>query len=194
MPEQKTPPARDLQALKTRFLGAVESAGLLDVAYATMASPLGELLLAKTRRGVVRIAFEHEPKDEVLAYLSAHISPRILESPQTLDDVRRELDEYFSGQRHNFTLPVDLTLVQGFRREVLKVTVRRLGYGQVVTYTQVASAAGRPSAVRAAATALASNPVPIVVPCHRVIRGDGSLAGYSGGLERKSWLLALESA
>jgi methylated-DNA-[protein]-cysteine S-methyltransferase len=187
-------PAPNLSALKGRLLRAAEDSGLLDVAYAIMPSPLGDLLLAKTKLGLVRLAFEHESREQVLGQLAARVSPRVLESPASLDEVRRELDEYFDGRRKSFDLPVDLSLAAGFRREVLRITVLRFGYGQVVTYTQVASAAGRPGAVRAAASALSTNPIPIVVPCHRVIRGDGSLAGYSGGLEKKAWLLNLESS
>ena len=163
--------------------------GLLDVAYATAESPVGELLVAATPRGLVRISYEGG--DEVLEELSERLSPRLLEAPARLDPVRRELDEYFEGRRERFDLPLDWSLTQGFFRRVLRATAR-IGYGRVRTYTDVAASAGSPRAVRAAGNAVGSHPMPIVVPCHRVVRTGGGLGGYGGGLDRKEFLLHLE--
>jgi methylated-DNA-[protein]-cysteine S-methyltransferase len=162
---------------------------LLDVAYATVDSPVGSLLAATTSRGLVRISFLGG--DEPLQELADRISPRLLEAPQRLDPVRRELDEYFEGRRRRFDLPLDWSLTRGFFRRVLRETAR-IGYGRVRTYTEVAASAGRPLAVRAAGNAVGSNPIPIVVPCHRVIRTGGAMGGYGGGLDRKEFLLQLE--
>jgi methylated-DNA-[protein]-cysteine S-methyltransferase len=173
---------------------AAASAGLLDVAYATLASPLGTLLLACTDRGLVRLAYvgeraEHE--DAVLEELASAISPRVLASPRRLDDPRRELDQYFAGARHDFDLPLDWQLTHGFGRRVLQATAR-IPYGAVSSYKEVAAEAGSPRGFRAAGNALGSNPIPIVVPCHRVLHSGGGLGGYTGGLERKRALLAVE--
>jgi methylated-DNA-[protein]-cysteine S-methyltransferase len=175
-------------------LGEVAAtAGLLDVAYATLDSPLGTLLLAVTDRGLVRLAYvDFEGEDEVIAELSSRISPRVLAVPQRLDAVRRELDEYFTGARHEFELPVDWRLTQGFGRRVLRATAR-IPYGAVSSYKQVAAAAGSPRGSRAAGNALGSNPIPIVVPCHRVLHAGGGLGGYTGGVDRKRLLLAVEN-
>jgi methylated-DNA-[protein]-cysteine S-methyltransferase len=163
--------------------------GLLDVAYATVDSPVGSLLVATTRRGLVRI--QYAGGDEVLQELADGISPRLLEAPARLDPVRRQLDEYFEGSRRGFDLPLDWSLTRGFFRRVLRATAR-IDYGHVRTYTEVATSAGKPRAVRAAGNAVGSNPIPIVVPCHRVIRTGGGLGGYGGGLDRKEFLLRLE--
>jgi methylated-DNA-[protein]-cysteine S-methyltransferase len=175
-------------------LGEVAAtAGLLDVAYATLDSPLGTLLLAATDRGLVRLAYvDFEGEDEVIAELSSRISPRVLAVPHRLDAVRRELDEYFTGSRHEFELPVDWRLTHGFGRRVLRATAR-IPYGAVSSYKQVAAAAGSPRGSRAAGNALGSNPIPIVVPCHRVLHAGGGLGGYTGGLDRKRLLLAVEN-
>jgi methylated-DNA-[protein]-cysteine S-methyltransferase len=175
-------------------LGEVAAtAGLLDVAYATLDSPLGTLLLAATDRGLVRLAYvDFEGEDEVIAELSSRISPRVLAVPHRLDPVRRELDEYFTGSRHEFELPVDWRLTHGFGRRVLRATAR-IPYGAVSSYKQVAAAAGSPRGSRAAGNALGSNPIPIVVPCHRVLHAGGGLGGYTGGLDRKRLLLAVEN-
>ena len=159
--------------------------GLLDVAYATADSPLGPLTVAATERGLVRLAYPG------LERLAARLSPRILEAPARLDEVRRELDEYFEGRRERFDVPLDWALTRGFPRKVLQATAK-IGFGQVSTYKEVAERAGSPRAVRAAGNALGSNPIPVVVPCHRVLRTGGKLGGYTGGLDKKEYLLTLE--
>jgi methylated-DNA-[protein]-cysteine S-methyltransferase len=165
----------------------------VDIAYAVVDSPLGELLVAVTPRGLVRVAYPNETEDRVLQDLSGRISPRILRAPGRTDEVRRELAQYFAGSRRRFEVPVDWALSRGFFRKVLRATAR-IPYGDVRTYTEMATRAGNPRAYRAAGNALHSNPVPIVVPCHRVVHADGGLAGYGGGVERKEFLLALEGA
>jgi methylated-DNA-[protein]-cysteine S-methyltransferase len=163
----------------------------VDVAYALVDSPLGELLVAVTPRGLVRVAYPTETEDQVLQELAGRISPRILRAPGRTDEVRRELEQYFAGSRRRFEVSVDWALSRGFFRKVLRATAR-IPYGDVRTYTEMAARAGSPRAYRAAGNALHSNPVPIVVPCHRVVHADGGLAGYGGGLERKEFLLELE--
>jgi methylated-DNA-[protein]-cysteine S-methyltransferase len=163
---------------------------LLDVAYATVDSPLGPLVVAATPRGLVRVAYT-EPHTGVLEELSRKVSPRVLEAPARLDAVRRELDEYFRGRRVEFDLPLDWALTHGFTSRVLQATAR-IAFGSTSTYAEVASRAGSPRAVRAAGNALGANPLPVVVPCHRVLRTGGALGGYTGGLERKEYLLRLE--
>ncbi len=170
------------------------AAGLLDVAYATLDSPVGRILLACTARGVVRIAYvDATDEDAVLAELAARISPRVLAAPRKLDNPRRELEEYFAGRRRRFDFGLDWRLTQGFGRRVLKATAR-IPYGDVSTYKGVATAAGSPRGSRAAGNALGSNPLPIIVPCHRVLHSDGGLGGYTGGVERKRLLLGVEGA
>ncbi len=174
------------------FTRAAETAGLLDVAYATTDSPLGTLLLAATGAGLVRLAyadFEHE--DAVLAELAARVSPRVLAVPRKLDEPRRELEQYFSGGRRAFELPIDWQLTHGFGRRVLEATAD-IPYGEVSSYRDVATIAGSPRGFRAAGNALGSNPLPIVVPCHRVLHAGGGLGGYTGGVDRKRTLLAIE--
>jgi methylated-DNA-[protein]-cysteine S-methyltransferase len=166
--------------------------GLLDVAYATADSPLGPLLVATTPRGLVRVAYS-DGRSEVLDELARKLSPRVLEAPARLDEVRRELDEYFEGRRTAFDVPIDWSLAPGFTGRVLHATAR-IGFGQTSTYSEVAGRAGSPRAVRAAGNALGANPMPVVVPCHRVLRTGGALGGYTGGLERKEYLLRLEGA
>jgi methylated-DNA-[protein]-cysteine S-methyltransferase len=169
-----------------------EADGLLDVAYSSVDSPLGPLMVAATPRGLVRLTYsEFRDDDEVLAELARRVSPRVLEAPTRLDGIRRELDEYFAGRRTEFEQPIDWTLTRGFTTEVLRATAT-VGYGHTTTYRDVAGAAGSPRAVRAAGNSLGSNPMPIVVPCHRVLRTGGGLGGYTGGLERKEFLLRLE--
>jgi methylated-DNA-[protein]-cysteine S-methyltransferase len=166
--------------------------GLLDVAYATVDSPLGPLMVASTPRGVLRVSYSQFRDDEaVLSELARRVSPRVLEAPARLDGVRRELDEYFEGRRTDFDLPIDWALTRGFTTEVLRATAA-VGFGHTTTYAEVADAAGSPRAVRAAGNSLGSNPMPIVVPCHRVLRTGGALGGYTGGVERKEFLLRLE--
>jgi methylated-DNA-[protein]-cysteine S-methyltransferase len=166
--------------------------GLLDVAYTSVDSPLGPLVVAATPKGLVRVSYtEFRGEDEVLEDLARRVSPRVLEAPARLDGVRRELDEYFEGRREEFETAIDWSYLAGFTREVLRATAR-IGFGEVSTYAGVAEAAGSPRAVRAAGNALGANPMPVVVPCHRVLRTGGSLGGYTGGLERKEFLLRLE--
>jgi methylated-DNA-[protein]-cysteine S-methyltransferase len=179
-------PLPDLVAPATR-------AGLLDVAYATVDSPVGPLLLASTERGLVRLAYLDSDEDVVLGDLAARVSPRLLAAPRRLDEARRELDQYFAGERREFELPLDWRLSHGFGRRVLQATAR-IPFGSASTYKQVATAAGRPRGFRAAGNALGANPIPIVVPCHRVLHTGGGLGGYTGGLERKRLLLGVEGA
>ena len=176
------------------FSDAASAAGLLDVAYATLDSPLGRLLLATTPRGLIRVAYlDHAAEDAVLEHLADQVSPRILAAPRRLDEPRRELDEYFAGHRRRFDVAVDWRLTRGFGRRVLEATAR-IPYGATATYKQVAGEAGNPLAFRAAGNALGANPVPIVVPCHRILHSGGGLGGYTGGLERKRRLLAVEGS
>ncbi|HVM54771.1 MAG TPA: methylated-DNA--[protein]-cysteine S-methyltransferase [Acidimicrobiales bacterium] len=177
-------PAIDLPAL-------AEREGLLDVAVATLASPVGDLLLAATPAGLVRVSFF--APDEALAELAARVSPRILEAPARLDGVRRQLEEYFEGRRRRFDLAIDWSLVGEWGRKILDAC-SAIPYGEVRTYRDMAVAAGSPKASRAAGTALGNNPVPVVVPCHRVLRLGGGLGGYTGGLQVKEHLLRLEGA
>jgi methylated-DNA-[protein]-cysteine S-methyltransferase len=185
-----TPPL-DLGALRERLARRAAAEGLLDVAYGTLASPLGELTVIVTRQGLVRLAYSGEGVDVHLAELAERISPRILHAPERTDDVRRQLDDYFAGRRHEFDVPIDWRLVRGFAGAVLRATAR-IPFGSVSTYRDVAAEAGSPNAYRAAGNALGSNPVPIVVPCHRVLHAGGGLGGYTGGLDRKRFLLHLE--
>ena len=179
--------------LHARLVAAAERDGVLDVAYRTIATPIGELLLAGTERGLVRVAFPRQGHDEVLATLAQTVSPRILRAPGRLDQASRQLDEYFDGTRTVFDLPLDFRLATGFRRAVL-AHLPAIPYGHTESYAQVAAAAGSPKAVRAVGTACARNPLPVVVPCHRVVRSDGTAGGYAGGPDAKHALLALESA
>jgi methylated-DNA-[protein]-cysteine S-methyltransferase len=166
--------------------------GLLDVAYASVDSPLGPLVVAATPRGLVRVAYtEPGSEDDALEDLAARVSPRMLEAPERLDEPRRELDEYFGGHRKEFDLPIDWSILRGFTLKVLRETAR-IDFGELRSYAEVATAAGSPRAVRAAGNALGANPMPVVVPCHRVVRTGGALGGYTGGLERKEFLLHLE--
>jgi methylated-DNA-[protein]-cysteine S-methyltransferase len=168
--------------------------GLLDVAYASVDSPLGPLVVAATPRGLVRVAYtESESRDEVLEDLAARVSPRVLEAPARVDEPRRELDEYFAGRRKDFDLPIDWSTLRGFTLKVLRETAR-IDFGELRSYADVAFAAGSPRAVRAAGNALGANPMPVVVPCHRVVRTGGALGGYTGGVERKEFLLRLEGS
>jgi methylated-DNA-[protein]-cysteine S-methyltransferase len=167
--------------------------GLLDVAYATTDSPVGPLLLAATPTGVVRVSFLLEGFDDVLASLAERISPRVLEAPARLDPVRRQLDEYFDGRRTSFDVPVDWQLSSGFRGRVLHA-IAAIPYGHTGTYKSVATAAGSPGAVRAAGSACATNPIPLIVPCHRVVRSDGTMGLYGGGVDAKRLLLEHEHA
>jgi methylated-DNA-[protein]-cysteine S-methyltransferase len=178
-----------LEALRDR--AAAE--GLLDVAYATADSPFGTLLLAKTPRGLVRLGLPGEDAEAMLVDLAGRISPRVLEDPARLDEERRELDDYFAGRRHAFELPIDWQLSGGFLLRA-RQGIAAIPYGETRTYTDLARSAGNERAVRAAGSACSRNPIPLVVPCHRVLRSDGSLGGYAGGLEMKRRLLDLEQA
>ena len=184
--------AEAMARLHDRLAAAAETDRLLDVGYRTMDSPVGTLLLAATDQGLVRVAYDREDHDHVLQGLSDQISPRILRAPRRLDQVARQLAEYFAGRRRDFVLPLDFRLTHGFRRAVLGHLVL-INYGHTETYAEVAAATGRARAVRAVGTACATNPMPVVVPCHRVLRSDGKLGGYIGGLEAKAALLSLES-
>ena len=164
---------------------------LLDVAYRTVDSPVGTLLLAATTVGLVRVAYDVEDHDAVLAKLAAAVSPRVLRAPARLDAAAHQLDEYFTKRRTEFEVPVDLRLADGFRRSVIE-HLRDIGYGRRESYADVATAVGNPRAVRAVGTACAHNPLPVVIPCHRVVRSDGSTGQYVGGPEAKSTLLELE--
>jgi methylated-DNA-[protein]-cysteine S-methyltransferase len=188
-----TLPADAPDELAGRLAGRADREGLLDVAYGEVDSPLGRLTVAATPRGLVKVSFPTFSQEAVLVELADRVSPRVLEAPERLDEVRRELEEYFEGRRREFELPLDWSLTSGFFRRVLRATAR-IGYGQVGTYTEMAARAGSPRAVRAAGNALASNPIPLVVPCHRVLRTGGGLGGYGGGLERKEFLLRMEGA
>jgi len=179
--------------LRLRLAAEAERAGVLDVAYRTIDSPVGLLLLAATSAGVVRVAFDGEGHDAVLQVLAERLSPRILRAPGRLDQAARQLDEYFAGNRRAFDVAVDLRLTKGFRRSVLE-HLRGIAYGATESYALVAVGAGSPAAVRAVGTACATNPVPLLVPCHRVVRSDGTIGQYLGGTEAKRLLLDLESA
>jgi len=174
-----------------RFRARAAAEGLLDVAYTVTDSPFGPLLLAQTRRGLVRVGLPNQDPDELLLDLAARVSPRVLEAPAELDETRRELDRYFEGKLDRFDLPLDWRLSGGFRRRVLRA-INRIPYGQTRSYTEMARKAGNERAVRAAGTACGSNPIPLVVPCHRVLRTGGALGGYGGGLPMKRALLELE--
>ena len=184
-------PALDLEEVRRGLARRAAADGLLDVAYAVHDSPLGPLTVIVTPRGLIRLSYPGEGVDDQLAELAERISPRILEAPDRTDEVRRQLDAYFAGRRHEFDLPIDWRLVRGFAGDVLRATAR-IPFGAVSTYREVAAEAGSPNAYRAAGNALGSNPVPIVVPCHRVLHAGGGLGGYTGGLERKRFLLRLE--
>jgi methylated-DNA-[protein]-cysteine S-methyltransferase len=174
-----------------RFRARAAEEGLLDVAYTTADSPFGPLLVAKTSRGLVRVGLPNQDADELLVDLSKRVSPRVLEAPAELDETRRELDLYFAGKLDSFDLPLDWRLSGGFRQRVLRA-INRIPYGQTRSYTEMARKAGNERAVRAAGTACGSNPIPLVVPCHRVLRTGGALGGYGGGLPMKEALLQLE--
>ncbi len=182
---------RDLGAVLDAAALQAEADDLLDVAYTEEDSPIGRLTLAATPRGLVRIAFGDEDEDEVLQDLAERLSPRVLRAPRRLDLARRELEEYFDGRRTTFDLALDRSLSTGFRRAAQEA-MSEIPYGQVATYRDIAAAAGNPRATRAAGSACATNPLPLVVPCHRVLAAGGRIGGYSGGLEVKHFLLRLE--
>jgi methylated-DNA-[protein]-cysteine S-methyltransferase len=195
----QTPADTDLDRAVQGLLARAERDGLIDVAYATVDSPFGELLVARTDRGVVRLALpthrgSQRSRDEVLEELATVVSPRVLESPKRLDEERRELEDYFEGRRQEFDLPVDWSLTSpGFRSRALHA-VARIPYGKTRTYAEVAKSAGNPRAFRAAGTACGHNPIPLIVPCHRVVQSGGGIGNYGGGPEMKRGLLDLEGA
>ncbi|WJZ66618.1 methylated-DNA--[protein]-cysteine S-methyltransferase [Kocuria rosea] len=186
-------PETVLRGLHRRLEEGAARAGLLDVAYTTVSTPVGVLLLAATEEGLVRVAYAREDHDAVLQDLARRISPRVLHAPVRLAPAVRQLEEYFAGTRTGFDLPLDRSLSHGFRR-LVQEHLPDIGYGRTESYGAVARSVGRPQAVRAVGTACATNPLPVVVPCHRVLRGDGGLGGYVGGLEAKAALLELEAA
>jgi methylated-DNA-[protein]-cysteine S-methyltransferase len=188
----QTPTDADMAALRARLAQRAEAAGLPDVAYRTLDSPLGTLLVAATPVGLVRVAYETEGFDKVLDRLAAKISPRVLTTSHRLDPVARELDEYFAHRRQYFDLPVDLSLATGFRRQVLTY-LPAISYGHTASYASVAAAVQNPKAVRAVGSACATNPLPLVIPCHRVVRSDGRIGDYVGGPASKRTLLDLEA-
>ena len=182
----------DLQRLHALLEHAAQADDLLDIAYRTVDSAVGALLLAATPQGLLRVAFANEGHDLVLQNLSERISPRVLEAPTRLDPVARQLDEYFTGRRHIFDVTLDWSLSHGFRRTVLGHLATDVTYGDTASYATLARLSGSPKAVRAVGTACATNPIPIVVPCHRVIRSDGTVGSYRGGPAAKRVLLDLE--
>lgn len=186
-------PELDRRALTASLAQRAGEASLLDVAYAEIDSPIGELILFVTPRGLLRVKYADEPIEGVLAEVAARVSPRILRAPARTDEARHELDAYFGLRRRSFNLPIDWSLVDGFAGRILRQTAR-IPFGDVRSYGQLAVQAGSPRAARAVGNALGSNPIPIVVPCHRVLHADGGLGGYSGGLDRKRYLLALEGS
>jgi methylated-DNA-[protein]-cysteine S-methyltransferase len=192
--EQRLAAGRDdgIDRLRSELVRRAAATDLLDIAYRMVDTPVGELLLASTRDGLVRVAFAQEGHDAVLGDLSARVSPRILAAPARLDDVARQLEEYFAGRLHRFNVPVDLRLRHGFRRRVLE-SLREVPYGRTVSYGALADEVGSPAATRAVGTACATNPLPVVIPCHRVVRADGALGGYRGGPAAKALLLELEA-
>lgn len=181
-------PVTDLVA---EALARAEADGLVDVAWAVEDSPIGPLTLAATPEGLVKVAFGTE--DGILDELAAAVSPRLVHLPRRLDAVRRELDQYFAGDRRDFDVPLDRRLSSGYRRVVLE-ELGLVPFGQTVSYKELADRTGHPKASRAVGTAMATNPIPVVVPCHRVLRTGGALGGYGGGLDAKVWLLRHEGA
>jgi methylated-DNA-[protein]-cysteine S-methyltransferase len=187
-PTTKNPTTK--RALETLRERAADE-GLLDIAYASADSPFGTLLLARTPQGLLRLGLPNEDAEAMLADLAGRVSPRVLEAPAALDQERRELDDYFAGRRHDFDLPIDWQLSSGFLLRA-RHGIAAIPYGETRTYTDLARGAGNERAVRAAGSACSRNPIPLVVPCHRVLRSDGSLGGYAGGLEMKRRLLEME--
>ena len=185
------PAGVELEALVAAALSRADAHDLVDVAWVVEDTPIGPLTLAATPTGLVRVGFGHE--DDVLTELAADVSPRVVRLPKRLDGLRRQLDEYFAGRRHRFDVALDRRLSHGYRRTVLE-ELSRVPYGETVSYKDLAERTGNPKASRAVGTAMATNPIPIVVPCHRVLRTGGALGGYGGGLDTKVWLLRHEGA
>ena len=184
----------DVDRLRGRLAAAAEAEGILDVAYRTVDTPVGPLLLAATEQGLVRVAYPNQGHDAVLQALADRISPRVLHAPARLDPVARQLDDYFAGRRRRFDVPLDWRLSTGFRSTVVHHLASDVDYGRTASYAALAALAGNPRAVRAVGTACATNPLPVVVPCHRVVRSDGAIGNYAGGVEAKRTLLDLEAA
>ena len=184
----------DLDRLRARLAAAAEAEGILDVAYRTVDTPVGPLLLAATEQGLVRVAYPNQGHDAVLQALADRVSPRVLHAPGRLDPVTRQLDDYFAGRRRRFEVPLDWRLSTGFRSTVLHHLAVDVDYGHTASYAALAALAGNPKAVRAVGTACSTNPLPVVVPCHRVVRSDGAIGNYAGGVEAKRTLLELEAA
>jgi methylated-DNA-[protein]-cysteine S-methyltransferase len=189
----RKPPRDAVEAAAARVVKAAEKENLVDVVFARVDSPFGELLVASTPKGVVEVSLHGYDQNETLQELARKVSPRILESPKRLDPVRRQLDEYFAGKRKSFDVPLDWQLSHGFALRVLKATAR-IPYGKVSSYREMAEKAGNVHATRAAGNALGSNAIPIIVPCHRVLRTGGGLGGYGGGLPMKEALLRMEGS
>jgi methylated-DNA-[protein]-cysteine S-methyltransferase len=183
----------DVDRLRARLTAAAEAEGILDVAYRTVDTPVGPLLLAATEQGLVRVAYPNQGHDAVLQALADRVSPRVLHAPGRLDPVARQLDDYFAGRRQRFDVPLDWRLSTGFRSTVLHHLAIDVDYGHTASYAALAALAGNPKAVRAVGTACATNPLPVVVPCHRVVRSDGAIGNYAGGVEAKRTLLELEA-
>ena len=183
---------RILAELNKKFVHDARSQQLIEISYRIVDSPIGRLLLASTEAGLVRVAFETEGHERILEALAHKVGPRILKDDRSLDDAARQLDQYFSGALQEFSLPLDLRLSTEFRRQV-QLELGHIAYGRTQSYAQVAEHIGKPKAVRAVGSACATNPLPIVLPCHRVLRTDGSLGGYLGGLDVKTQLLKLEN-
>lgn len=180
-----------LNGMRERFAVRARDAGLVDVSYVTTDSPIGKLLLARTDAGLVRIGFEAQGEDALLEELAARVGPRVVRAAGPLDELRRQLDQYFEGQRTTFEVPIDWRLSHGFRLEVL-VELARVPYGTTESYAELAASTSSPKAVRAVGTACSTNPIPIVVPCHRIVRSDGQIGNYLGGREAKIALLERE--
>ena len=183
----------DVDRLRARLTAAAEAEGILDVAYRTVDTPVGPLLLAATEQGLVRVAYPNQGHDAVLQALADRVSPRVLHAPGRLDPVARQLDDYFAGRRQRFDVPLDWRPSTGFRSTVLHHLAIDVDYGHTASYAALAALAGNPKAVRAVGTACATNPLPVVVPCHRVVRSDGAIGNYAGGVEAKRTLLELEA-
>lgn len=192
-PDLPDPETATMEKLRARLAQEAEAAGLLDIAYRTVDTPVGPVLLAATEQGLLRVAFEVQDHESVLLQLAERVSPRVLRAPGRLEQASRQLDEYFAGRRHHFELSLDWRLARGFRLDTLH-QLPHIAYGHTATYAEVAVAAGSPRAVRAVGTACATNPLPLVVPCHRVVRSDGSAGQYAGGADAKQLLLEMEAA
>jgi len=184
---------REAAAAAARLTARAAEQGLADVVYGSLDTPFGTMLAANSKRGLVRVAYPEESLDGMLGRIASTLSPRIVEAPAALDPLKRQLEEYFSGRRRTFEVPLDWSLMSPFTKRVLKATAG-IPYGGVLSYMEVAGEAGSPRGSRAAGNALGANPIPIVIPCHRVLHSGGRIGGYGGGLERKRWLLELEGS